>query len=95
MYIDRSSQTSKREIIQNVKDRAKLQLASKGPGPDDGCCGANYKCWPKVMIFPEGTCVNGRCMTMLKVGTFLPGVAIQPVIIKYPVSDKASKRPRL
>jgi len=86
LYIDRRSQTSKKDIITQVKNRAADALSSNGPTPDDGCLGANYKCWPKVMIYPEGTCFNQQALGMMKIGSFIPGVPIQPVIINYPFS---------
>uniref|UniRef100_A0ABM5EV98 Lysophosphatidylcholine acyltransferase 2 n=1 Tax=Pogona vitticeps TaxID=103695 RepID=A0ABM5EV98_9SAUR len=40
--------------------------------------------WPQVLIFPEGTCTNRSCLITFKQGAFLPGVAVQPVLIRYP-----------
>uniref|UniRef100_M3ZSU6 Lysophosphatidylcholine acyltransferase 1 n=1 Tax=Xiphophorus maculatus TaxID=8083 RepID=M3ZSU6_XIPMA len=40
--------------------------------------------WPQVMIFPEGTCTNRSCLITFKPGAFIPGVPVQPVVIRYP-----------
>ncbi|XP_072403492.1 lysophosphatidylcholine acyltransferase 2 [Chiloscyllium punctatum] len=40
--------------------------------------------WPQLMIFPEGTCTNRTCLITFKSGAFIPGVPVQPVIIRYP-----------
>ncbi|XP_030622364.1 lysophosphatidylcholine acyltransferase 2 [Chanos chanos] len=40
--------------------------------------------WPQVLIFPEGTCTNRSCLITFKQGAFIPGVPVQPVLIKYP-----------
>lgn len=39
--------------------------------------------WPQLVIFPEGTCTNKKTMLKFKLGAFLAGTAIQPVIIRY------------
>ncbi|XP_066510174.1 lysophosphatidylcholine acyltransferase 2-like [Hoplias malabaricus] len=39
--------------------------------------------WPQILIFPEGTCTNRSCLITFKQGAFTPGVAVQPVIIRY------------
>uniref|UniRef100_A0A8C6UQ30 Lysophosphatidylcholine acyltransferase 1 n=1 Tax=Neogobius melanostomus TaxID=47308 RepID=A0A8C6UQ30_9GOBI len=40
--------------------------------------------WPQIMIFPEGTCTNRSCLITFKPGAFIPGVPVQPVVIRYP-----------
>uniref|UniRef100_A0A1A8HN18 Lysophosphatidylcholine acyltransferase 2 n=1 Tax=Nothobranchius korthausae TaxID=1143690 RepID=A0A1A8HN18_9TELE len=40
--------------------------------------------WPQVLIFPEGTCTNRSCLITFKQGAFIPGVPVQPVVIRYP-----------
>ncbi|XP_038626334.1 lysophosphatidylcholine acyltransferase 1 [Tachyglossus aculeatus] len=40
--------------------------------------------WPQIMIFPEGTCTNRTCLITFKPGAFIPGVPVQPVILRYP-----------
>jgi len=40
--------------------------------------------FPPVLIFPEGTCSNRTALIQFKAGAFVPGVPVQPVIIRYP-----------
>nr|XP_033785557.1 lysophosphatidylcholine acyltransferase 1 isoform X2 [Geotrypetes seraphini] len=40
--------------------------------------------WPQVMIFPEGTCTNRSCLITFKPGAFIPGVPVQPLVLRYP-----------
>ncbi|XP_030065703.1 LOW QUALITY PROTEIN: lysophosphatidylcholine acyltransferase 1 [Microcaecilia unicolor] len=40
--------------------------------------------WPQVVIFPEGTCTNRSCLITFKPGAFIPGVPVQPVVLRYP-----------
>ncbi len=40
--------------------------------------------WPRMLIFPEGTCTNGMALVTFKPGPFLPGLPVQPVLITYP-----------
>eukprot|EP01012_Entosiphon_sulcatum_P066118 TRINITY_DN95205_c0_g1_i1.p1 TRINITY_DN95205_c0_g1~~TRINITY_DN95205_c0_g1_i1.p1 ORF type:complete len:521 (-),score=65.32 TRINITY_DN95205_c0_g1_i1:18-1559(-) len=39
--------------------------------------------WPRVMLFPEGTCTNNKALISFKAGAFAPGVPVQPVCIRY------------
>ncbi|XP_063041738.1 lysophosphatidylcholine acyltransferase 1 isoform X2 [Engraulis encrasicolus] len=39
--------------------------------------------WPQIMIFPEGTCTNRSCLITYKPGAFIPGVPVQPVVLRY------------
>jgi len=39
--------------------------------------------WQQVLIFPEGTCTNRSSFIPFRPGAFLPGVPIQPVILRY------------
>lgn len=40
--------------------------------------------WPQIMIFPEGTCTNRSAVIQYKPGAFIPGVPVQPVVLRYP-----------
>nr|XP_039266199.1 lysophosphatidylcholine acyltransferase 2-like isoform X2 [Styela clava] len=40
--------------------------------------------WPQIIVFPEGTCTNGKALITFKAGAFIPGVPVQPVLIRYP-----------
>eukprot|EP00746_Dinoflagellata_sp_MGD_P081441 gnl/MRDRNA2_/MRDRNA2_32396_c0_seq1.p1 gnl/MRDRNA2_/MRDRNA2_32396_c0~~gnl/MRDRNA2_/MRDRNA2_32396_c0_seq1.p1 ORF type:complete len:504 (+),score=77.18 gnl/MRDRNA2_/MRDRNA2_32396_c0_seq1:135-1646(+) len=39
---------------------------------------------PQLMIFPEGTLSNHRCLFKFKVGPFVPKQPVQPVLFKFP-----------
>jgi len=41
------------------------------------------KGWQQVLVFPEGTCTNRTCLITFRLGAFIPGVPVQPVIIRY------------
>ncbi|XP_023128009.2 lysophosphatidylcholine acyltransferase 1 [Amphiprion ocellaris] len=40
--------------------------------------------WPQIMIFSEGTCTNRSGLILFKAGAFIPGLPVQPVILRYP-----------
>ncbi|XP_072488347.1 lysophosphatidylcholine acyltransferase 2 isoform X2 [Notamacropus eugenii] len=40
--------------------------------------------WPQLLIFPEGTCTNRTCLITFKPGAFIPGVPVQPILLRYP-----------
>ena len=44
---------------------------------------ASKQRWPQLIVFPEGTCTNKKYMIKFKLGAFLAGTAIQPVIMRY------------
>ncbi|ELK15390.1 Lysophosphatidylcholine acyltransferase 2 [Pteropus alecto] len=50
--------------------------------------------WPQILVFPEGTCTNRSCLITFKPGAFIPGVPVQPVLLRYPnkLDDVASAR---
>jgi len=39
--------------------------------------------WQQVLIFTEGTCTNRKALITFRLGAFYPGVAVQPVLLKY------------
>jgi len=40
--------------------------------------------WFQLMLFPEGTTSSGQALITFKPGAFLPGVPVQPVVLKLP-----------
>jgi Ca2+-binding EF-hand superfamily protein/1-acyl-sn-glycerol-3-phosphate acyltransferase len=40
--------------------------------------------WPQLLVFPTGTTHNQHAIVHFKVGAFLPGVPVQPILIRYP-----------
>ena len=44
---------------------------------------AHDKNWHPIAIFPEGTCTNRMAYISFKPGAFIPGLPVQPVLLKY------------
>ena len=40
--------------------------------------------WGQLVIFPEGATSNRKAILNFKPGGFIPGVPVQPIVIKYP-----------
>ena len=40
--------------------------------------------WPQFLIFPEGTTTNREALISFKAGAFIPGMPVQPVVLRYP-----------
>ena len=55
---------------ENCKDKIKTRVNSGLP-------------WGQFLIFPEGTTSNRKALMAFKPGGFLPGAAVQPVLIRY------------
>lgn len=43
--------------------------------------------YPQTMIFPEGTNSNRKSLIKFKPGAFLPGVPVQPVVLRFKMWD--------
>ncbi|KAL0478005.1 lysophospholipid acyltransferase LPEAT [Acrasis kona] len=39
---------------------------------------------PRLLIFPEGTTTNGKQIIHFHSGAFVPGKAVQPIVLRYP-----------
>ena len=39
--------------------------------------------WPPLLVFPEGTCTNGRALIHFKAGAFAIGAPVQPITLEY------------
>ncbi len=39
--------------------------------------------WPTVILAPEGTCGDGRCVLRFRTGAFVPGAPVLPVLLSY------------
>lgn len=68
IFVDRSSQASRKEASQAIIDRSRHE--------DDGQL--------QVFIFPEGTNTNRKALIQFKNGAFNPGTPVQPVLVRYP-----------
>lgn len=40
--------------------------------------------WHPFTVFVEGTCTNQKALIQFRHGAFLPGVAVQPMLVRYP-----------
>lgn len=40
--------------------------------------------WPKLVVFPEGTCTNRTSLIQFKAGAFTAGMPVQPVALSWP-----------
>jgi hypothetical protein len=57
-------------------------------------CDSGKGIWPPVLIFPEGTTGNGKCLFKFKPGAFYPGQPIQMTSIQY-ISCMSSWNPMI
>ena len=71
IYVDRDCATSRKQTIDRIRQRARdIQNDQE-------------KYYAQVAIFPEATTTNGRALLQFKIGGFLPGVPVQPVVIRW------------
>jgi len=66
--VDRNSEDSKKAATEEIQARS---------------VGNKKGLYPPILIFPEGTTSNGKGLIKFRVGAFIPGVPVQPVIIRY------------
>lgn len=41
----------------------------------------------QILIFPEGTCANRTALVQFKLGSFIPGLPVQPIIVRWNAGD--------
>jgi Acyltransferase len=58
-------------VAARVKERMQQVAAGKGPHRRP------------ILLFPEGTTTNGRYLLRFRTGSFISGVPVQPIILKY------------
>jgi lysophosphatidylcholine acyltransferase / lyso-PAF acetyltransferase len=66
--VDRNDANSKKNVIEQIAIRSRSKNGE----------------WPQILIFPEGTCTNGKSMISFKSGAFIPGVPVQPCVFTFP-----------
>jgi len=66
--VDRNSEESKKAASEEIQARS---------------VGNKKGLYPPLLIFPEGTTTNGKGLIKFRVGAFVPGVPVQPVVIRY------------
>jgi lysophosphatidylcholine acyltransferase/lyso-PAF acetyltransferase len=49
---------------------------------------AKEKGWPTTIVFPEGSCTNGRYIIQFKPGAFIVGKPVQPIAVHYPSGSR-------
>lgn len=69
--VRRESPNSRKEIAAEIRRRAHHT-------PVEG-----RDTWRPLLIFPEAT-TNSRSLIQFKIGVFLPGVPVQPIVLRYP-----------
>lgn len=47
------------------------------------CCRAKDRRFPMLVMAPEGTCGDGRCILRFRTGAFVPGVPVLPICFRY------------
>lgn len=67
VLVHRSDTNSRQTTIKQISQRAE--------GAEEG--------WQQVLIFPEGTCTNRTRLITFRLGSFYPGVTVQPVTVRY------------
>ena len=67
-------------LPQNLYTREWVKHAMKSRTSSQGL-------WPQLMIFPEGTTHNQKALVHFKNGPFLPGVPVQPVLVRFPFKN--------
>ncbi|KAK9826820.1 hypothetical protein WJX81_004146 [Elliptochloris bilobata] len=75
IFVNRGFKTKTGEVAGvsgQVKERVEL-AALTGPDP-------NLR---PLLLFPEGTTTNGRCLLPFKTGAFLAGAPVRPVVLEY------------
>ena len=68
VLVHRSDTNSRQTTIKQISQRAE---------------GAEEEGWQQVLIFPEGTCTNRTRLITFRLGSFYPGVTVQPVTVRY------------
>jgi len=67
IFVDREDKDARKNTVNAIKDH------TKDWEPGDRA----------LLLFPEGTTSNGRGLRPFKVGAFIPGVPVRPVLIAY------------
>ena len=68
IWLDRADPDARRRTVETVAARANDASGR----------------WPPVIVFPEGTTLNGKALISFKRGAFEPGEPVQPVAVTLP-----------
>ncbi|ELR12153.1 EF hand domain containing protein [Acanthamoeba castellanii str. Neff] len=69
ILVDRKDPDSRKKAVEAINEHAN-KSESEG--------------WPRLLVFPEGTCTNQKALISFKSGAFNPGKPVQPVAIRHP-----------
>ncbi len=70
LFVKREKEESRRKVVDQIRRHAFSVVASKWPRP--------------LLLYPEGTCTNGRALIHFKAGAFQSGLPVQPVAVRFP-----------
>lgn len=71
LIVNREKSSSRSNTVQKILERVKVFNESE------------HKI-PPLALFPEGTCSNMKVLARFKSGSFIAGVPVQPICLKYP-----------
>lgn len=72
IFVDRRSPETRKRALKEISDRAR----------------STDNLLPQLFLCPEGTNTNRKALIQFKIGAFAPGVPVQPVLIKYPGTER-------
>jgi len=72
IFVDRRSSDSRKKALEDIRARAQSS--------DNNL--------PQLFLCPEGTNTNRKVLIQFKIGAFAPGVPVQPVLIRYPGTER-------
>jgi len=72
IFVDRRSSESRRKALEDICARSQ----------------SSDNQLPQLFLCPEGTNTNRKVLIQFKIGAFAPGVPVQPVLIRYPGTER-------
>jgi len=72
------------QIVEQLYQREKSYIEKVSNAPKKKF---HRKVPPQMLIFPEGTCTNGKQIIRFHGGAFKNGQAVQPLVIRYPYKN--------
>ena len=68
IWLERGDPASRSRVVDAIHRRTRPQATE----------------WPPVLVFPEGTTLNGRALISFKPGAFAPQAKVQPAVARFP-----------
>merc|ERR1712141_25332 len=72
IFVDRRTSETRKRALEMICERAR----------------STDNFLPQLFLCPEGTNTNRKALIQFKIGAFAPGVPVQPVLIKYPGTER-------